>query len=970
MLGLNASPNLRNQPSFKNASVKDILTEHISKSLPVSLKRIESSDIQKVSTIRKHFNAKGYKNHKLEHMKKSLTNSLDTFKKEIIEQTTDINNPKSLKVFLGEVEENFHMLKGQSKELLCSKADHLNERINKDYLISQNDIDKLINEVLSENALEKIKCLVKDNINDGPFNEETQQEIDTKKKAYIDTLKQNINKKITELHDISEMFKKENEELTFSSDVIEKYNNYIQEQLELLREQLDNHQEINDSLSKERTEHGVYINDVSSDDFLEFSIEDLQNTLPLSTNDSDGRKTNEASFRSKIKEERDQIRVNLKGLNTLVHSFNTINEKYHFSHNLVSKFKQHVEETLTQLDEQNNRNLNFLTILDKEISENGIHSENDSAFDIQGRKEYLLRCIESLDSENKFSPSTLIQNLFPDLKDLLPDNLYDEINAIKADPGSFSIATMDEKQLALKQAIEDSSEIQQRIADYNKDIATLPSSFKHLSLNTGRLLNNIFKKDDLIFSVYEKLTESFNDVQKNGMSENFFQECAHIDTSQINTHILSESMSDNELLQCIIEHPQDYTFEYVDSVIKTLLNHFETNEYLKEKINDFNLTLDKTHLSEFPENKQFILTPKKLMDEFYDLPKLKAAVASQMTEAFISKVTTTTLEPGRYSKNDHLLNHTVIVGHQGYAVELLNSVTKEELDKMPEDLQTFLKIEISNGDTTPQKKVIGEGSFGKVRLARLLNRKDGDPEYVVVKKVDISKNSTDPSEEAQLMMTINSDYIPKVFDVISSSDNKGAPCLYTFMEVLTGGDGTDLKCRLNKETKSSAAEKSNEVTRILSETLKGISSLHREGVYHRDIKLGNILITGSKAVKITDFGISTKEKNCDGFDGTPFYLAPEVTKGKKCDASKADIYAFSVMAVELYLSSEGFGESDYLFISKETKKFDRDLLNSSDSIRFTKSDMFKHIIYPALDPNPDLRPTAEDLCTRLNHISS
>jgi len=63
---------------------------------------------------------------------------------------------------------------------------------------------------------------------------------------------------------------------------------------------------------------------------------------------------------------------------------------------------------------------------------------------------------------------------------------------------------------------------------------------------------------------------------------------------------------------------------------------------------------------------------------------------------------------------------------------------------------------------------------------------------------------------------------------------------------------------------------------MFRQVLEGVSFLHQQGVYHRDLKLENIFLSDSWHPKIGDFGFATRKTQCSSKLGTILYIAPEM----------------------------------------------------------------------------------------------
>jgi hypothetical protein len=94
-----------------------------------------------------------------------------------------------------------------------------------------------------------------------------------------------------------------------------------------------------------------------------------------------------------------------------------------------------------------------------------------------------------------------------------------------------------------------------------------------------------------------------------------------------------------------------------------------------------------------------------------------------------------------------------------------------------------------------------------------------------------------------------------------------------------------------------------EAARIVRASLQGLAHAHREGVVHRDVKPGNILVDASGLVKVTDFGIAKAAfaggdlTTTGSLLGTAKYLAPEQVEGGAVD-QRTDIYAAGIVLYE------------------------------------------------------------------------
>ena len=152
--------------------------------------------------------------------------------------------------------------------------------------------------------------------------------------------------------------------------------------------------------------------------------------------------------------------------------------------------------------------------------------------------------------------------------------------------------------------------------------------------------------------------------------------------------------------------------------------------------------------------------------------------------------------------------------------------------------------------------------------------------------------------EARHAARVNHDGIANVFDYGEDSGSA-----FLVMELVPG----DSLAKILERDKSLAVDK---VLDIVAQTARALYAAHQEGMVHRDVKPGNLLITPDGHVKITDFGIARVADQVSltatgQVMGTVQYLAPEQATGKPASPA-TDIYSLGIVAYEALAGKRPF----------------------------------------------------------------
>ncbi|SCZ98161.1 BZ3500_MvSof-1268-A1-R1_Chr3-3g06624 [Microbotryum saponariae] len=207
-------------------------------------------------------------------------------------------------------------------------------------------------------------------------------------------------------------------------------------------------------------------------------------------------------------------------------------------------------------------------------------------------------------------------------------------------------------------------------------------------------------------------------------------------------------------------------------------------------------------------------------------------------------------------------------------------------------------------------RVIGEGSFGKVRIGvhRLTNTR------VAIKQVSKSSpvNPSDRGAAASSPLSLltrelhhhrrlRHPHILALYEIIATESS-----IYLVTELCTGGELFDY---LVEKGRLSASE----TRRIFGQLVLGVAHLHQSGVVHRDLKLENVLLDERVNVKIADLGFGRefeKGRWMDTWVGTLGYCAPEVVAAKRYHGEGASRNLYSMVWISALIQARKSTEVD------------------------------------------------------------
>ncbi|XP_031710677.1 serine/threonine-protein kinase STK11 [Anarrhichthys ocellatus] len=208
--------------------------------------------------------------------------------------------------------------------------------------------------------------------------------------------------------------------------------------------------------------------------------------------------------------------------------------------------------------------------------------------------------------------------------------------------------------------------------------------------------------------------------------------------------------------------------------------------------------------------------------------------------------------------------------------------------------------------------LLGEGSYGKVkemldsetlcrRAVKILKKK---------KLRRIPNGEANVKKEIQLLRRLQHKNVIQLVDVLYNEEKQK---MYMVMEYCVCG---------MQEMLDSVPEKRFPVSQAhgyFCQLLDGLEYLHSQGIVHKDIKPGNLLLTTDGALKISDLGVAealhpfAEDDTCRTSQGSPAFQPPEIANGLDTFSGfKVDIWSAGVTLYNITTSLYPF-EGDNIY---------------------------------------------------------
>ena len=289
---------------------------------------------------------------------------------------------------------------------------------------------------------------------------------------------------------------------------------------------------------------------------------------------------------------------------------------------------------------------------------------------------------------------------------------------------------------------------------------------------------------------------------------------------------------------------------------------------------------------------------------------------------------------------------------------------KEEIKDLNKKIRTFSSSPFTINTTINRNKdnkishyeigkVIGKGAYATVKICKNKITQEKFAMKIYEKKIlndNIKKKCI--LREIEILKKLNHPNIVKLYDTIINDKN-----ILLIQELVNGISLRDFYNKEIRNQKNISEKKYKILTLIFKQIFSAFDYIHKKNIFHRDIKLENILLTKNYEIKIIDFGFglyNPRNYLQKFFCGTPNYMAPEIIMKKEYDCQKADMWSLGILLYKLFCA-------DFPFKGKDEKDLYRHIIKGKYKIKEYVPDFIKIIIDKILRPKPYQRINCDQI---------
>ena len=238
----------------------------------------------------------------------------------------------------------------------------------------------------------------------------------------------------------------------------------------------------------------------------------------------------------------------------------------------------------------------------------------------------------------------------------------------------------------------------------------------------------------------------------------------------------------------------------------------------------------------------------------------------------------------------------------------------------------------------------------------------------VMAALKVMKPTTEPDARARFVReaeALSALRHPAIVRVMGFNEDPERGRLYLVMELAVG---ETLRARMSRGPMALP-----EALATFVPLAQGLDHAHSEGIFHRDLKPGNVVLTEDGTPRLVDFGIAAAREaeslTTTGQLGTLPYLPPEVFRGEHADPAAIDVYGFGLLIHEALTGERPFALAPGLAPAAASAAVGvRKLQSPALELPAQYPERLRELVRRATDPDPKARPSMREVRESLESL--